>query len=110
MKIDLKLTNESLAIITATLAAVYKTKAQNRRHKSTLSIAIDTVSKLDSKCANVKVKMDLFNAKTKTKITLKYHEADMLELLLIQEIAKVDDNYIRLKIQNVIDDLNQKLA
>lgn len=110
MKIELKLNNETLTIITATLAAVYNTKAHTRRHKSVLSIAIDTVSKLDAKFSSVKVKTDLFNSNVKTKLTLKFHEADMLEILLRQEIVAIEDKYICLKIQSVIDDLNQKLA
>lgn len=110
MKVELKLTHETLTIITVTLVAVYNTKAHTRRHKSTLSIAIDTVSKLDAKYSSVKIKTDLFNSNAKTKITLKFHEADMLELLLRQEIVNIEDKYICLKIQSVIDELNQKLA
>lgn len=110
MKIELKITHETLTCITSTLVGIYNTKAHTRRTKSTLSIAIDVVSKLDAKFSNVKVKTDLFNTKTKTKVTLKFHEADMLELLLRQEIVTVDDSYIRLKIQKVIDELNQKLT
>lgn len=44
------------------------------------------------------------------KISLKFHEADMLELLLLQQIKTVEDSYIRQQIQNVINTLNQKLA
>lgn len=110
MKIDLKLTHEELTLIASTLMPVYNTKAHTRRHKSTLSIAIDTVAKLDSKFSSTKIKTDLFNTNAKTKVSLKFHEADMLELLLRQEIESVQDNYVRLKIQKVIDELNQKLA
>ncbi|GIZ10005.1 hypothetical protein [Flavobacterium sp. UMI-01] len=110
MKIDLKLTPENALIIAATIEAVYNTKAHTRRNKATLSIAIDVASKLDGKAVHIKAKRNLFDAKKKIKVTLKYHEADMLELLLIQQLEGVQDPYIRLEIQKTINDLNQKLA
>jgi hypothetical protein len=54
--------------------------------------------------------MNLFDAKKKITINLKFHEADMLELLLIQQMQGVQDTYIRLEIQKAINILNQKLA
>ncbi|GGA84511.1 hypothetical protein GCM10008015_26630 [Flavobacterium palustre] len=110
MKIDLKLTHEAITIIASTLQPIYKSKAHTRREKSTLSIAYDVAGKLDSKFGSVKLKTDLFNTKKKVKVSLKYHEADMLELLLLGEIKGVSDNYIRQQIQKVINELNQKLA
>lgn len=110
MKIDLRLTPENALIIAATIEAVYNTKAFTRRHKSTLSIAIDVAAKLDGKAIHLKAKANLFDAKKKIKISLKFHEADMLELLLIQQMEGVQDVYIRQEIQKTINDLNQKLA
>lgn len=110
LKIDLKLAPETALIIAATIEAVYNTKAYTRRNKSTLSIALDVAAKLDGKAVSIKAKRNLFDAKKKIKITLKYHEADMLELLLIQQIEGVEDVYIRGQIQKTINELNQKLA
>ena len=110
MKIDLKLNPETALIIAATIEAVYNTKAYTRRHKSTLSIAIDVAAKLDGKAVHIKAKANLFDSKKKIKISLKFHEADMLELLLIQQLEGVQDTYIRQEIQKTINDLNQKLA
>lgn len=106
MKIDLKLSVTAILIVTATLQAVYNTKSLTRRNKSTLSIALDVANIFDKKSANLKTS----TAKKPIKISLKFHEADMLELLLIQQIKTVDDLYIRQQIQNVINTLNQKLA
>ncbi|BFM42701.1 hypothetical protein CFS9_13420 [Flavobacterium sp. CFS9] len=110
MKIDLRLSNETITIITATLQPVYNSKPISRRDKSTLSIALDVVNILDKKFNHQKLKTDLFNTAKKTKVTFRHHEADMLELLLIDQIKTVNDVYIRQQIQKVINDLNQKLA
>ncbi|OWP76860.1 hypothetical protein [Flavobacterium oreochromis] len=110
MKVDLRLSPETFGIITDVLQPLYNTKAVTRRDKTTLSIALDVVTKLDSKCNSIKAKMNLFDAKKKIKITFKHHEADMLELLLFQQIKKVTDSYIEQKIQETINELNQKLA
>lgn len=110
MNIDLKLSFESITIITSTLQPLYNTKALTRRHKSTLSIARDVLAKLEKKVTNVKLKTDLFNSNKKLSVSFKFHEADMLELLLIQEMKGVEETYIRQKIQDVINQLNQKLA
>ncbi|WP_264520365.1 hypothetical protein [Flavobacterium sp. N1994] len=110
MNIDLKISFENITIITSTLQPLYNTKAITRRQKSTLSISHDVLSKLEKKFTNIKLKTDLFNSRKKITISFKHHEADMLELLLIQEIKSVEETYIRQKIQSVIDQLNQQLA
>lgn len=110
MKIDIKLPPEAIMVIAATLQGVYKTKGFTRREKSTLSIAIDVLTKIDAKAVILRSKMSLFDSKKKIKVTLKFHEADMLELLLIQQISTIDDPYIRLLHQNAVNLLNQKLA
>jgi hypothetical protein len=110
MKIDLKLTPENAIIIAATIEAVYNTKSITRRETSALSIALDVAVKLDSKAVSIKAKRNLFNAKKPIKICLKYHEADILELILIQKMQGLEDPYIRSQIQKTINDLNQKLA
>lgn len=110
MRIEIRLSPETIIIIGATLQSVYNSKAHTRRHKSTLSIALEVASKLDSKVASLKGKMTLFDAKKKIKVSLKFYEADMLELLLIDQLKHVEDIFIRQQIQTTIDLLNQKLA
>ena len=110
-KIELNLPPEKLIIISIALQSVYNTKAHTRRHKATLSIALEVAAKLDSKVAGMKTKMQsLFDSKKKIKISLKFYEADMLELLLIDQIQYADNDFIRQQIQSVINVLNQKLA
>ncbi|MDN3672640.1 hypothetical protein QWY99_06175 [Flavobacterium branchiarum] len=110
MKIDLKLNPETALIVAATIEAVYNSKALTRREKSILSIALDLATKLDGKAVHIKAKRNQFNAKKKITVSLKFHEADMLELLLLQQIKGIHDSYIKLEIQKVINLLNQKLA
>jgi hypothetical protein len=110
MKIVLKLNPETAIIIAATIEPIYNSKALTRRDKTMLSIALDVASKVDVKAINVKAKRNLFDAKNKISITLKFHEADVLELLLIQQMQGVEDLYIRQEIQKAINVLNQKLA
>ncbi|MFK7061403.1 hypothetical protein V3Q90_14895 [Flavobacterium oreochromis] len=110
MKISIKIRPDALGIITATLLPIYNTKPKNIIEKATLSIAIDIVNKLESKCVSVKSKMNLFDSNKKVTLTLKYHEAHLLELLLLQEIRGVTDVYIKQQIQKTIDELNQKLT
>ena len=110
MKILLKLNPETALIVASTIEAVYNSKALTRREKSTLSIAIDVATKIDGKAVSIKAKQNLFDAKKKISITLKFHEADMLELILMEQIKGVQEPYIRLQIQKAINILNQKLA
>lgn len=110
MKIVLKLNPETALIVAATIEAVYNSNALTRREKSTLSIALDVAAKIDGKAISIKAKRNLFDAKKKISISLKFHEADMLELLLLQQIESVQETYIRQEIQKAINILNQKLA
>lgn len=108
MKIDIQLNTEALLCTQVTLQAVYNSKAITRRDRSTLSICFDVAKIFDQKI--VTVKQNLFSVKKTKKISLKHHEADMLELLLIQQMTTIEDPNIRRIVQGVIDKLNQKLA
>jgi uncharacterized protein YfcZ (UPF0381/DUF406 family) len=110
MKVEIRLAPETIIIISATLQSVYNSKAHTRKHKSTLSIAIEVAAKLESKVSDLKQKMTLFDAKKKIKVSFKFYEADMLELLLIDQMEHIEEPYIRQQIQTTIDLLNQKLA
>ncbi|MCH4828910.1 MULTISPECIES: hypothetical protein [Flavobacterium] len=110
MKIPIIVTLETLAIVTITLQPVYNTRAHTRREKSALSIAFDVSKKIESKTFSLKGQP--FGKKVT--ISLKHHEADMLELLLIDQIKNSKDEFIdefiKTKIQGVINQINQKLA
>ena len=110
MRVELKISPENAIIIASTLQAVYHSKAFTRRDKSTMSICLDVAAKLDAKAVSLKAKMNLFNSRKKITVSLKFHEADMLELILIQQLKGIETPYIRQEIQSTINQLNQKLA
>ena len=108
MKVDIHLTPEALIYVSNILQGIYETKAISRRERSTLSIAFDLLAKVEAKTA--KEKATLFSIKKTTKLSLKHHEADILEVLLIEQMAHIHTSSIRLIVQQVIHKLNQKLA
>lgn len=108
MKIDLHLTPEELAITATELKAVYNSKATTRKERSTLSIAIDVANIFDKKVINIQA--TLFSLKKTTKVTLKHHEADILEILLIQKMTTIEPPEIRRIVQSVIAKTNQKIT
>lgn len=109
MKVELKITIENLVIVAVVLEAVYNSKAITRKEKTILSIAIDVADKFNSK--SLKFKKLTFSDRGKTtRLTLKHHEADILELILRDEIKKSDDNFINRHLQKTADLINQKLA
>lgn len=109
MSIKIKLTRQTLVVITSTLQPLYNSKATTRRERTVLSIGLQVVAKLDRKFIGVKP-ANLFDDKKKMTVSLLFFEADILEAILLQEISKVTDDYIRVIIQKVINELNQKLA
>lgn len=110
MKIELSLTPGDWILVSIAVQPVYNTKSHTRREKSTLSIALDVSKKVDAKACSLKASQNLFNQAKKVKISFKHHEADMLELLLIDQIGSISDSYIKGRIQLVINQLNQKLV
>ena len=108
MKIDIQLTPEELAITATELKAVYNSKASTRKERSTLSMAFDVAKIFEKKVSNIQ--HTLFSIRKTTKITLKHHEADILELLLIQQMTTIEPPEIRRIVQSVIAKLNQKLT
>lgn len=108
MKIDIHLTPEALIYVSNILQGVYETKATSRRERSTLSIAFDLLAKVEARTA--KAKATFISFKKTSKLSLKHHEADILEVLLIEQMTHIHDSSIRLVIQQVIAKLNQKLA
>ena len=109
MSIKIKLTRLTLTIISSTLQGLYNSKATNRRERTVLSIGIQVAAKLERKVLALK-SANLFDSKKKMTVSLLFFEADILEAILLQEIAKAEDPFIRVIIQKVIDELNQKLT
>lgn len=110
MKIELNLTAEEIFTVTTVLNPIYTAKAIKREGKSLFSIGLDLVDKFETKSKSLKKKQNLFDSKKKHKISLKFHEADALERILIDQKQYVDLPFMVFQIQKVIDILNQKLT
>ena len=110
MKIELNLTAEEIFTISVVLNPIYNAKAIKREEKTWVSIGLDLVDKFDTKAQTLKKKQNLFDAKKKHKIGLKFHEADALEHILLDRMQYVDLPFMLHQIQKTIDFLNQKLA
>ena len=109
MSIKIKVNRQALVHITYILQPLYNNKATTRKGQTVLSIGLQVVAKLDRKLIQMKT-ADLFDVKKKATVSLLFFEADFLEAILLQEIPKEEDEYIRVIIQKVINELNQKLA
>ena len=111
MKIELKLNNDSIIAVNELLNYIYDMERSNDKKVNVYrSIGYDLADKFDSKAKQLVKKATLFDSKKKHKITLKYHEAWALEIILRELFTYADNHYVRLRVNLVIDDLNQKLA
>ena len=112
MKIELKLNNDALIACNSLIKGVYDsaTYPDTEAGKLIKSICFDVADKLDSKCKSLVKKATLFETKKKYTITLKYHEAWGLNLALCQLIEPETNEYKKVIIAKIINELNQKLA
>jgi chromosome condensin MukBEF complex kleisin-like MukF subunit len=111
MKIEVKITNDGLMSISALLMLLYGKKVTtNGQEKVLLSIGYDLADKFDSKAKQLVKKSSLFDTKKRHKITLKYHEAWALEIILIEFLPFHSNEFSKNEVQKVINQLNQKLA
>lgn len=110
MKIEIKLSNDSLISINNLLKQLYEAEnSQNKKEKVYRSIGFDLADKFDAKAKNLVKKSSLFDPKKKLKFTLKFHESWALEAILIDLNKHNSNDYQRTLIQKIINDLNQKL-
>ena len=109
MKIQLKIPTHTLALLGVLSERVNKSKATSRREKVTLSIAQDVADKILAKAYKA-MRFEDFNKNTVKSVTLKIHEADILEHLLKMELAATNDVFITNCFRILINELNQKLA
>lgn len=82
----------------------------DQESKKTYTIMIDVLDKVTAKAKNINRRVDLFDQKKKHKITLKYHEAYILEAFLEGFFKTETDTYKINLARIIISQLNQKLA
>lgn len=111
MKIELKLDNDSIIHVTELIKNVYTTdQALGKENKMLKSIAYDLADKFEGKYKTLIKKQCLFSNKNKTKVTLKWHEAWALETLLHYLMDLAPSSFAKIKLNQVISQLNQKLV
>lgn len=72
---------------------------------------MDVALKFEGKATKTKSKAALlFEDKKKVKVNLKYHEADTLEMWLLEVIGREARPYQVHQLQTIISQLNQKLV
>ncbi|KIA86603.1 hypothetical protein [Flavobacterium sp. AED] len=112
MKIELKLTTDEINYLEGKCFLIQAMDFRNldQQSKKTYTIMIDVLDKVTAKAKSINRRLDLFDQKKKSKITLKYHEAYILEAF-IQGFFKAETDPYKINIARIIiSQLNQKLA
>lgn len=111
MKIELKLSTDELVCINNQLLQSYGRRYDSVEIYNVIHSIIvqDLADRFDSKMKSIIKKVNLFEAKKKTKISLKYYEAWALKAYLTASIASVDNDYQRTLLQKQINNLDQQL-
>lgn len=111
MKIELKLSTDSIIAVNELLCNVYEVENSiGKKANVHRSIGFDLADKFDRKCKELIKKQCIFNATKKHKITLKYYEAWSLEFIIRELIGHSKSPYSKQLSNLVADQLNQKLA
>jgi hypothetical protein len=110
MKIQLKINADGIAAVSKLLEQVYYLKNEKSHIKMLQSICFEVSNKVTKAYRSVLEYHNLFDAKKKYSINLKYHEAYALEMVIISLIETVNDDLAKNKLNQIKDFLNQKLA
>ena len=112
MKVELNITSDTLFAINDLLDKIYQLPVSlDKRENVYKSIGYDVADKISTRAKTQIKKANLFQNK-KIKFTIKYHEAWALEEILkdLLSFFTPDNDYHQNLIQNLINQLNQKLA
>lgn len=110
MKIELKISPETIFAVNKTLRRVFEiAPSNNQRENVHKSIAFDLSEKFEKKTKSLIKKADLFDSKVKS-FSIKYHEAWALEQIIRDLIRLEENQYHKVLLQKLINQLNEKLA
>jgi hypothetical protein len=112
MKIELKLTADEVNYLERKCFLIQSMdfRQLDQNSKKTYTIMIDVLDKVTAKAKSISRRVDLFDQKKRHKITLKYHEAYILEPFIEGFRQNEDDPYQTNLSRKIITQLNQKLA
>lgn len=110
MKIELKLSKDELTLFNNLLQQAYARRFESvHLYNVVHSISLDLADSFDKKFKTRLKKVNLFDGKKKTKITLKYHEAWALKLYLNNELAIAEDTWEHNALMKHVYNLDQQL-
>ena len=110
MKIELKISPETIFAVNKTLRRVFEiAPSNNQRENVHKSIGFDLSEKFEKKTKSLIKKSDLFSSEVKN-FTIKYHEAWALEQIIRDLIRLEENQYHKVLLQKLINQLNEKLA
>lgn len=111
MKIELKPTSDQVFAIAKLLEQVYNLyPATTYDQKATRSIAFDLEEKFSTKRKEIIKKNSLFEVKKTYKITLKYHEALVLQRIIFDLLDTVNSDKPKFDLKTIHDYLHQKIT
>ncbi|MCP1997280.1 hypothetical protein [Flavobacterium sp. HSC-61S13] len=111
MKIDLKLNKETLIVVSNLLQELYCLEnTSNPKQKIYRSIGFDLAEKFEVKAKGLIKKNSLFDLNKKVNMSLKFHEAWALEIILNELCVMLDNHYNQIVVNLIISELNQKLT
>jgi hypothetical protein len=111
MKVEIKLNNDSILAVNEVLKGIYEMQPSvNKKEKVYRSIGFELADKFDKKAKELIKKSSLFDTQKKHKFSFKFYEAWALEIILRELFTATPNHYTRLKVNIVIDTLNQKLS
>jgi hypothetical protein len=111
MKIELKLTVDQIFAVAKLTGQVYNLEIPTDKGKKfLLSIAFDVADIFAAKQKTLHKKASLFDQNKKPKVTLKLHEASALESIISDLLHTVNDDYNKVILDKLKNELNQKLA
>ncbi len=110
MTIKFETTPDAISAVNEMLNDIIKAPALNIDSKVAKSVAYDISDKFSSRQKAINKKADLFQAKKKYGITLKFHEAYALQQILLHAINDVDNDMTKNELNKVKDTINQKMS
>lgn len=110
-KVELQFTPTQLKALVYSFNFIQQYYPKTRKEKVNKSILIELVVKIEKKHCETKGALNtLFSKPKKSKLTLKYYEADCLEQYLLLAVNQPLNEYDRNAISYFITKLNQQLA
>ncbi|MGC1471521.1 MAG: hypothetical protein WA775_02920 [Psychroserpens sp.] len=109
MKVEINISNDTLVALNKQTQRVYELPIiNNKEHKVVLSISYGIAEKFQKKYSSRVQNQSLFDTKKRIKMSLRFHEAWALQILLETVVDGMDNLYHKSLISALINQLDQK--